>query len=63
MAGKNVELRKKENILRDVVTQRKSSNVNAIYSWEKVHEEKWKGKGTHKFTHIDQKNHYHIPFK
>jgi hypothetical protein len=40
MAGKNAELRKKENILRDVETQRKSSDVNTIYSWEKVQEEK-----------------------
>jgi len=35
MADKNVEMRKKENILRDVETQRQSSYGNAIYRWER----------------------------
>ena len=35
MADRSIELRKKENILRDVETQRQSSYGNDIYRWER----------------------------
>jgi hypothetical protein len=43
MVDKNTELRKKENILRDVETQRKRLDANAIYSWERYRKKNEKG--------------------
>jgi hypothetical protein len=53
MVDKKVELRKKENILKDAETQRKSLDSNTIYSWERYRKKNEKGgEPVNSHTHI-----------